>query len=54
MKPHFNSSFFVIVLVIFVLEFEHIGRNPRFDRVLANEEDVLLEDVLICRRPILT
>ena len=26
---------------------KHIGRNLRFDRVLDNEEDFLLEDLLI-------
>jgi hypothetical protein len=26
---------------------KHIGRNPRSDRILASEEDVLLEDVLL-------
>ena len=29
------------------LDFKHVGRNSRFDRVLASEEDVLLEDVLL-------
>ena len=26
---------------------KHTGRNPGFDRILASEEDVLLEDVLL-------
>ena len=28
-------------------QWKHTGRNPGFDRVLASEEDVLLEDALL-------
>ena len=30
-----------------VFKVKHTGRNPGFDRVLASEEDVLLEDALL-------